>query len=342
MGGTTYRICLGMASLLCVLACNTGGSEPRKGARAADVVGNPNWKQKLREEAPKAWAELEEFYRHMRGSFAISDTFFPENKARERQERGDFALNGDLVKEIDPVHQENINLERVMAKNDLYAFSISRRAGDAHAQFAIERLEKLGADASADKRIAFEVGQTEAVVFWPWRVNGRSLPDWMKTPPFSIKDVTPVGSGTTATVRVEFEGMRVGPDAHTVILSGYMVFNPADHWVVLECLTRWPKGGTRDAVFEYARRQDGFPLLTKRVEKGGTEKDYRMTTELLDVHHESVPADEFHVSHYGLPEPDFRSPGRHWPVWLFINVGLACVVLGCLVWWRKRKAPAAG
>jgi hypothetical protein len=292
----------------------------------------------LREEAPKAWAALAEHYRHVRGTFSISTIFVPENKAAERHETGDIALNGEFVKEIDPVQKQEANLERVLAKNAIYAFSISRRAGDPHARFAIDHLQKLGAEANVDKRIDFLAGQTEAVVSWPWRINGRTLPEWVNTPPFAIKAVKAVGSGATATVRVAFDGMRIGPDTAPAILSGYVVFDPSDHWVVREFLTRWPKGGTRDAVLEYDRREDGFPILTKRVQKAGTEKDYGMTTELLDVHYETVPVEEFYLSHYGLPEPDFREPGRHWLLWLFASAGLGCVLIACLIWSRKYRA----
>jgi hypothetical protein len=319
-------------------------AEPAAGATTATPSSGTTdavLERRLRDEAPKAWTELEQFYRHTRGSFSMSTVYSPNKIAAARSERGEFALNGDLVKEVDVVQKKGVSLERVMAKNDLYAFSIARRDGDPHARFAIEGLEKLGADANLDDRVAFHTGQTEAVLFWPWRINGRSLPDWVKTPPFVIKGVAPVRSGATATVRVDFEGMRVGPDAHPVTLSGYVVFDPSDHWVVRQCFTRWPEGEARDAVFEYARHEDGFPILTKRVEKGGTEKQHFDYTELLDLRHETVPADEFRLSHYGLPEPDFREPGRRSLLWLLASVGLGCVLIGCLIWSRKYRAGVA-
>lgn len=303
---------------------------------------DPVIEERLRREAPKAWAELEQFYRHIKGSFSNSG-FVQQQQPPPPTDRGELAINGDHLMESQVAHQKrgNMDLERVVAKNDVYAFSISRRAGDPHARFAIERLEKIGESAAADKEIARRTEKTEALVGWPWRIYGRSLPEWEKMPGFVVKGARAVGTGEKSLVRVDFEGMDFGGSKNSKPRSGYIVFDPSDHWVVRESSFTSSTGAMGNAVCEYGRREAGFPLLTKRVEERGGPRLRAVTTLLLDVHHEVVPIEEFHLSHYGLPEPDFTSAPSHFLLWLFLNAGFICVAIAAFLWWRRRKAGMA-
>lgn len=340
---------IAFASLMLAIALAHGESsaEVAAGANSVAVVPNDNdreWERRLRDEAPMAWAQHEEFYRHTKGSFAILHAFYPEgSSSAEPPERAEFAFNGQLIKEVDVVHKQGMDLERVMAKNDLYAFCISKRAGDPQGRFAIEWLEKVGTDAESDKRIAFQVSQTEAIAFRPWRLYAHSLSDWAKTSAFAITRVAPVDSGTAMLVRAEFRGMQIGPSGNKVTVDGYADFDPVDHWVLREYLTRWPKGGTQNVKLEYGERQGGFPILTKRITIAGTKDNYQKITESFDgVRHETVSPDEFRLSYYGLPEPDFGSPSRRWLLWLFVNAGAICLAVGFFLWWHRRKAGLTG
>ncbi len=317
------------------------GEQATSPARTPAETGTgPEWERRLRTEAPKAWAGLAEYYHHVRGSYEVTTVFIPENKSRERHRKGGIAINGTLVRQIESPQNQGSKVERVLVTNGVYAFAISRRAGDANARFAIEQLQKLGADPAIDKEINFQAGQTELLVDWPWKISGSTLPEWEKTPHFTVNGVRQVGPTEAPLIRVDFDGMHFGRDTNPTILNGWVTFDPSDHWVIREVLTQWPRGGTRDAVFEYGRRQDGFPILTKKVEKMGTEKDHSLWTLVLDIHHEDVPSAEFRLSHYGIAEPDFGEPTPRWRLWLIVNVCLVCLLSAGWLWSRKHRARA--
>jgi hypothetical protein len=292
---------------------------------------------KLRDEAPKAWEQLARFYDHVRGSYATSRTSVPENKsANDRMtERAEFGISGDLVKKTQEVKPKGAPLERVKAQNGVYAFSVSKRAGEEQAPFVIEWLEKMGSSPKTDERIAFESDQTKALVRLSWVVLGQSIPEWQKSSSFAITGITSTASGGC---RVDFEGMRIGPDQAPSLLGGHVVFDPADYWVVREYLVNMPKGWIRDGVYDYARGENGFPILTKLTENWRKGSDRTVDTMTLDVRHEIVPPEEFKLSFYGLPEPNFSRSGSY-ALWLaLISAGIGCVIIFLLV---RRKRMAA-
>jgi len=337
-------------SLMLVAISNATAAEngPRAGGdpeRSRLTASDAKWQQQIRDEAPKAWAELEQFYAQVRGSYTTTSSWEkpPADAARAKRppwpsHRAEFAANGNL---LESAEVDEKGIEHVMAKNEVYAFAVGRRAEDPSARFAIEWLERLGVDAKVDKRVEDEARQWGSFIFGAWKFYGRSLPEWTNTPPFTIKKVSAAGNDKQPLVRVEFERLPIGSEKAREYIDGYVLFDPSDHWVVREFGSKWWDGGSRHTIAEYGQRQGGIPILSKTTEIGAGLQIATRKMIVFDVRHEQVPTDEFRLSHYAIPEPDFAALRSHWSVWLYLNAALVCLVIAMFLWWRKRKVSLA-
>jgi hypothetical protein len=209
-------------------------------------------------------------------------------------------------------------------------------------------LEQIGVAPNVDKRVTGEVAEIESDIFIAWKVHGRSLREWIDTPPFNVRSVSLVGSAKDSLVRVEFEKMSWHPLSKNYLGKGYFVFDPRDHWVIREFEMQITDshsesdGYAQHLNLEYGQSQDGFPILTKKLVVG-TDPRGKMGDELTtlypEMHHEIVSPDEFRLSYFGLPEPNFSWSGRK-SMWLYVSTGILCLFVACVMWRRRARAAS--
>lgn len=240
--------------------------------------------------------------------------------------------------------KEKNGLERTEVKNPKYAFALSRAA---NAQsFALQFLEKVDANSSVAATMA-EAERTVRSMAWGGHcVFGVPLSIALRETDFRLKQVHSVAAEDgKALVRAEFDYVvgnrpQLGFDTHYT--DGYLICDPANSWMIMEFGATWrldinkTTGQHRFTVKDYVSHQ-GVPLATKTehlvIYSGGTIRRTVRTLELLAS--DDVPEEEFYLSHYGLPEPNFsRSWASPW-VWYLVG-GIACLAIGAIILKRRK------
>jgi hypothetical protein len=300
--------------------------DPVSSAKAQDAklpAAESELKRRLQEEVPKAWAELAEYYATMRLTRRL--TIKPQNAASKYAQSFDrlHRWNDEekkrklsSFKTADPrielvVNRENVkqlvatrSYETVMAKNDQYGFAIRRPIESPPARYTVVEVDRLGSDPKTDAFVADEVRRVKKILFAAWTHDGKSLTEWTATPPFTVSRISAVGSGNQSRVRVEFEKMRLVPRN---LRSGFIVFDPRDHWVIHEFQTNASDGSSYNNKMEYGDHKNGIPILTKidflLKDKSGDVFEDAVAN--IECRHDTAPPEEFRLSYYGLPEPKY-------------------------------------
>jgi hypothetical protein len=156
--------------------------------------------------------------------------------------------------------------------------------------------------------------------------------------------VSAVTSGSKELVRVEFEYLIDDPvrKKKERFTDGFLVCDPARQWVLTECgankynfINKFTSVLTR--VLEHGEAIGEMPVATKVIQTTRSPDDRykREAVITLRIISRDVPEEEFYLTHYGLPEPNF---GRSWFgtwVWYLIG-GIVCIVTGAILI-RRRK-----
>src|SRR5206468_1311660 len=114
-----------------------------------------------------------------------------------------------------------------------------------------------------------------------------------------------------------------------------------NQWAIREFqITNSLNGTSHNFKMEYSEHRNGTPILaTRRVllkdSAGEVFEDSVATVEGIQ---RNVSPDEFRLSYYGFPEPDFAGPRKTWSMWLYLSLGLISVAIAALFRWRKNKA----
>ena len=276
----------------------------------------------------KARADLAEFNKKRRPEQRIDP-----DKARTRTFEG--AIRGSFTLENTKRREGG---DRVMAKNDAYAFAIGRSPGIA--SYGLEFLERLHADRATDRRIEEQEEPIRGSILAAWHVFGHPLSRLVESPWFKIKKVSAVRSESQDLVRVDFDHLVDDPDRKRDWLSdAFLVCDPATNWALKEYGATRPGGGVHRVTIEFGELVSGFPIpsrftfLTSSLNDPETISRNANTLEIL---RRGVPEEEFYLSHYGLPEPNF---GRSWfGAWgLCLTGAVACIIIGMILM-RRRKA----
>lgn len=154
-----------------------------------------------------------------------------------------------------------------------------------------------------------------------------------------------IQSGTTELVRVEYDRVVNDPirrrDEH--FSDCFLVCDPSREWILTEY------GGTfhnhinnDNRVFhvklEYGESVGGIPIANK-ISRTSTSPDDPDSTSVgvttIEVTSHDVPEEEFFLSYYGLPEPNFGR-GRFWGWVWYLIAGIVCLVVARVIMKRRR------
>jgi len=298
-----------------------------------------DWKQRLLDEGPRAWATLDEMSRHLRGSFVYKQSYQGVKKPSTEELRR-FAINGDRIK----VETTFRGKDQVDATNPEYMFSLSRKVGAA--SFAIDYVEPFSGH---DNLVHAAIDKMQTSIFndirAAWYLNARSLSDWLTRPGFQIDDVAPLARGNETLVEVKYTYKDPGPDRKQDFIGGRFVLDPNRQWTIREFQTPMSWGGTVKANLIYGGDLEGFPLVTERTTllEGNDKTSLKRELQFKKLTRETVPEAEFQMAGFGLPEPKFApAPTNMTPYWyllIAVTLAVAAIVLGRQF---RRASPAPG
>ncbi len=295
---------------------------------------DPVLEKRLREEAPAAWQELQELSSNQKGRYYQSKSWGGNDSALDVA----FAVNGENIKAA----IQRGELQYVIARNDDYAFSVTKSSTDPNGRFTIQWLEQRGADTAVDAEIQDRGLQYDQNVNAAWFFMDQAFSDWLDEPGFEVHGIQAEGESEEDLVRVEFSYQpdESHPTGIEPIPSGSVVFDAGNKWVIREILMNvsW---GAQKTVYTYADGESDLPKITERRiiamnEQG--ESTVEIATHYEDIEHETTPVEEFRLSYFGLPEPNFE---RSWvSTWLMYIFGGA-ICFSVAYWFRQRQQLAA-
>jgi hypothetical protein len=232
----------------------------------------------------------------------------------------------------------------VQARNDTYAFVLHRSsqgAGD-----SLQFLERVGVDSSIDAKIAAVQQEPRTIALFAYYLWTEPLAQVIERERFEIKRVYAVPSDDHEFVRVEF---NYGIDdttqkIHDRFTDGYLVCDPVRQWSLKEygCTHHNLNDdhiGTLKTVLEHGDGIGEMPVATKITQTMASHvNDYTAESVIsVEVIGRELPEEELHLSHYGLPEPNFENSWLGTWRWYLI-AGIGCIVVGAImIKWRNTR-----
>ncbi len=247
--------------------------------------------------------------------------FRPESRTEEVYE---ISVLGDaFLKEA----SNERGVETLKVVNSEYAFVLTRPKGGI---FSIAGLGKRGASRSDDVRLEGTMGSSRNLFFAAYHFHGRPVWDLIRDSGFKLIGIKTSDGEEGERFHVEFS---YTPQQVTnidfmdvVVEAGYLVFVPHENWRLSEyCRGVYPV---------FIETMDNPPTdqlaFTKSSAETRNEEDGSfgsgLSTTGTELSYEPVPKEEFYLSFYGFPEPEFG--GTNYWTWI-----IACGVLGggCLI-----------
>jgi hypothetical protein len=262
---------------------------------------------------------------------------------QERAKDVECALRGALCLQRS---RDKRGLEMLKARNDSYAFAISRSSSDQPP--TLQFLEQLGAEPMIDSKVAAIEKEVRGIVLGAFYLWGEPLWQLVQGQDFMIQKVYGVQSDDgRQLVRVEFESEIKDQNAAVQVSTreAFLICDPDNAWAMTEYRgtqenhIRNKNSAVRHVRLEYDDPVLGIPVAKRAFETidlinlPGNAIEIAYSVEV--VSDKDVPEEEFYLSHYGLPEPNFsRSWASPW-VWYLVG-GIACLAIGAIILKRRK------
>jgi hypothetical protein len=244
-------------------------------------------------------------------------------------------------------------LEEVRVRNRSYAFMMtSPPTGGVP---ALQFLERMGASPSTDSKITEIEQEARAVALSGFYFIKHPLPTVFQSKDLQLHRVYSVQAHDgKRLVRAEFDwtahdSPRTGFDA--LYTNAFVICDPSNHWAMTEYGTQHyleinKSRGEHHFQLEYGDASEGIPVATRIVHTltylNQDSTDSGTTWQAIRVvdpySKDQVPEEEFYLSFYGLPEPNFSGTWAGPWVWYLVG-GIACLVIGAIIL-KRRKARA--
>jgi hypothetical protein len=236
-------------------------------------------------------------------------------------------------------------IEKVRARNKSYAFVISQ--GSAAQPPTLQFLEELGRDPAIDAKVAEIERDYRGIALAAYSPWGIPLWELVRDKGVKIQRVFATQSEGRELVRLEFQRETYDSkgQVRTVYDSAYITCDPANVWAMVEYGSSFHNRVNKESGEEQWRLEFGDPVAGIPVAKKltntvtltrGSVMESVLSTEVTS--RDEVPEAEFHLTHYGLPEPNFGH--GWWGVWVWYLLA-AIVSLGA-AWVMMRRRRAAG
>jgi hypothetical protein len=285
-----------------------------------NIFADEALKQRFEEEAPAAWKSYSE---------KIKNCEFDQTSigGADKSEIIDHKVR------ISPYFfmESNINGGELIAVNEKYVFHLSKGENNSWILDNCQKLEK-------PPRVVppFVMGCMDLTVC-------DSFIRLAKEPEFKVKEVSQVTENGLNLIRVayEYEPDKFVPEHFA--RSGEVFLMPDHDWLLKRSeIQSVENDGTRivtEVTNEYDFTSESVPVVKKRVitlKYGKGKKNVTMewnypVVKLLD---DDFPTDQFYLSYYDLPEPDYSGPFNYRP--LLIGGGLLLILIAGYLKIRKR------
>jgi hypothetical protein len=279
---------------------------------------------------------------------SLEDSSSGDGISGERRGKTEYELakNGSCYISIREVEKsKGIRAKILKCSNGSYAFAIDKSTSPP----SLVYLERLGVDSAIDERVANQKKiDFDAAMkgICGYMIAGQLLPDLINRPNFSIKKLQNREVLGKTMVELEFEdnGINAADDQKYRLTDGKLLLDPTNDWVVVcanwdyERLSNGRKNRiTVQREFNFGPR--GCPMASKSVQKSESlNKDRSYVTETIgtiDLKRQEVPKEEFFLTFYGFPEPQFdKSFLEKWGWWLIGGI----VFLATGGWLTMRRS----
>jgi hypothetical protein len=261
---------------------------------------------------------------HVRCLVESSDSEEGMSGKKESKTEYELAKNGDCYISIREVEKsKGVRAKILRCSNGSYAFAIDKSTSPP----SVVYLERLGVDAAMDKQVAsqkmldFDVPINR---IYGHMVVGKPLPDLINTQDFSIKKLVKreVLGKTMVELDFEYDGFDAEHNDKYRLTEGKLLLDPANHWVVVSASWIYESLNFKAKAKEEWQRDFAFaqadcPVASKSIMKYESEKFKHESIWTVDLKRQEVPKEEFFLTFYGLPEPQFdKSFLEKWGWWL--------------------------
>ncbi len=224
-------------------------------------------------------------------------------------------------------------LEVLEVINEDYAFVLTRpKAGE----FSISGVQRKGISLSDDLVIREKMNTARYYLLDAYSFSGRTVWGLVQDPGFKLIKIDAFSSDAgEVLVRVDFnyapvekppyEGMKSIED--WTLKNAYLIFAPNNGWKLVEYgRPVWPR--TVVTVSNHPSDQLGFTetAIARFIGDDGKVKQENRVS-CVKSSYDPIPKEQFYLSHYGFPEPNFGS-GSRWP-WILggLTLGAVCLVV---------------
>jgi hypothetical protein len=281
---------------------------------------------------------------HVRCSLEDSSSGDGISGELKRKTEYELAKNGDCYISIREVEKsKGVRAEILRCSNGSYAFAIDKTTSPP----SLVYLERLGVDAAIDERVANQKkNEFDAPIKFihGHMFYGKLLPDLINSPDFSLKKLAKRDVLGKAMVELEFEynGFDAEHNEKYQLTDGKLLLDPTNDWVVVSASRIYQsfkdgEKGRGTEQREYNLGSEGCPMASNAIRKYESLSTRYVNEDnyTIEWKREEVPKEEFFLTFYGLPEPQFdRSFLEKWRWWLI--GGVLFLATGC--WLTMRRS----
>lgn len=313
------------------------------------AMGDEVQQARFIKEAPKAWAELEEYV--SRSHSVVRETTTIETRDASGGPSSKQVMHRTIetklagarllvITRTDRDWPDPAPSAAAGGENPGYYFQLVQTADEG--PWSVKRLE-LPATSSARGRSASAVGQSMAAT----GLYDVRLKNVVGKEGFEVREARAIPIADGELVEIKFRYKPAGDD-RSRLRGGTALFAPDRYWTLVKATAQIAyRGGESPSTYSYEYRVDpaGFPLLT-RVEVDFDRDDASHQTTIKEYtlfEHVDVADEEFLLAAFGLPEPSVAAsshPGWRWWVMLAGVAALTmAVALRRLVTSRESVNP---
>jgi hypothetical protein len=335
---------------------------------AADGEGE-SWRERFLTEAPRKWDEYRSRMDRFQATVSRTSTYHRSNgttiekgTAAYKQNRavGCFLSDAEGESHFNQKHEKTPRTLR--ATNSRYRFELIYAPTEdrwylmSWKPARIPDSSRVGTTAPAGT----PSWANDALAF---NTSHAPISNLISHPGFKVMDVTRLEKDgkVLARVEIDFRPEREDELKYSKFRKGWALFDPRRSWVLVEYdgSAEQDQGqGTMHGSYEYASDPGGFPLLKRKVitytgkDADGQPLDF-VKEDQFDLKEGDAPESEFHLSAYGLPEPDLSTngppepvgvePKKALPTYLWVLLGAAvgaAATLGIRSLARRQRSSA--
>lgn len=282
--------------------------------------------ERLRSEAVLEWQAMARKLTCSRFDYTIREADRKGKSSREQTKRVSGQVVGDLF-----LFRETLvpgNQISIYGRNDRYEFALVRNGSSPWT------ISWQSSRRDEETPVGSACAYLGGMLHLPWSISDTPLERLVNDSRFSIQGLRQVDSGN---LQIDFSVAPAAaqPDSLQRLASGSIVLAPAHHWALQRYSAHYANNMSSSLKVAYG--PSGPPELS-RVEfelNFSPEAKSMFSIDVNKYDWAAVRSDQFTLPAFGLP--DYREPLNTRRCVVFVNLGIALVLLGVIVWRRRRE-----